>query len=167
MSGGVKSGLIFGLASIIVVGGLTVIPTLGQICCGPLTAVLLGGAAGYLGVRWSAPPAGVGQGVIAGGISGIGALIGTVIGFILYVALVRAIPETRQLLEETLRQQGNTGLTPEDIDMLLNIVGPVGGICFGVLWLLFALGAGALGGWLAARQRRGQEPPPIVMPPAG
>ncbi|HWQ15665.1 MAG TPA: hypothetical protein VNL77_22885 [Roseiflexaceae bacterium] len=165
MSGGVKSGLIFGLASIIVVGGLTVIPTLGQVCCGPLAAVLLGGAAGYLGVRWSAPPAGVGQGVIAGGISGVGALIGTVIGFILYVALVRAIPETRELLEETLRQQSGAELTAEDIDMLLSIVGPVGGLCFGALWLLFALGAGALGGWVAARGRHSQEPP-LTMPPA-
>ncbi|MFO7169178.1 MAG: hypothetical protein DIU80_014235 [Chloroflexota bacterium] len=167
MSGGVKSGLIFGLASIIVVGGLTIIPTLGQLCCGPLAALLLGGVAGYLGVRWSGPSAGVGQGAIAGGISGIGALIGTIIGFILYIALVRAIPETRQILEDTLRQQsGAERLTAEDIDLLMSIAGPLGGFCFGILWLLFALGTGVLGAWIATRQRGGEQPqPPITMPP--
>lgn len=166
MSGSVRSGLIFGLASIIVVGGLSAIPTLGQICCGPLSAILLGGVAGYLGVRWSGPTAGVGQGAIAGGITGVGVLIGTVIGFVLYFALVRALPETRQMLEEALRQQGSGGsLAPEDLDMLLNLGAPIAGFCFGLIWVVFTLGAGTLGGWLGVRQRG--SPPPLAMPPAG
>lgn len=166
MSGSVKSGLLFALISLVVVGGLTVIPTLGQLCCGPLGSLLLGGLAGYFGVRWSGPSAGVGQGVAAGGLAGIGVVLGTVIGFVLYFALIRALPETRALLEETLREQpGVEQLTGEDLDLLLGIAAPAAGFCFGLLGLLFTLGAGALGGWLAVRQRRGEQPPPLTMPP--
>ncbi|MEN9937105.1 MAG: hypothetical protein RLZZ387_3684 [Chloroflexota bacterium] len=169
MSGGVKSGLLFGLVSFIVIGGLTIIPTLGQLCCGPLGALLLGGAAGYVGVRWSGELAGMGQGVLAGALAGVGVLAGTVLGFVLYIALVRSWPEARQMLDEAVRQQqGAEALTPQDVDTLLNIVAPVLGFCFGLLWLLFSLGAGALGGWLAVQQRRGEQPPaqpPIAMPP--
>jgi hypothetical protein len=166
MSGGVKSGLIFGLVGLIVVGGLTVIPTLGALCCGPLGALLLGGGAGFMGVRWGGPAAGIGQGVLGGSLSGLGVLIGTIIGISIYFAIVLAIPEMQALLDEQLQQPGMEGLTEADRQNLLGVLGPIAGLCFGVLNLILAVGAGALGGWLGVRQRKGQEPQPPMAPPA-
>jgi len=75
MSGAVKSGLIFALIGLIGVIAFTILPVLlglivGVFLCGPAVAVLNGGGAGYFGVRWSRGNAGVGQGVLAGAITG-------------------------------------------------------------------------------------------------
>jgi hypothetical protein len=93
-----------------------------------------------------------------------------VIGVIIYFALVLQIPEMRQLLEEQLRQSDTSGLTTEDLEALIGIMGPVAGICFGVLNIFLTFAASALGGWIAVRQRQGQQPPmappPLAVPPA-
>jgi hypothetical protein len=172
MSGGIKSGLIFALAALVVVAGISFIPTVGVLCCGPLGALLLGGLAGYVGVRWSGPAAGMGQGVLAGGLAGVGALLGSLLFFVIALAIVRATPELndmlRQQMEEAMRQQGGAGLTEEELGLFLSLGSGLAGVCLGLLNLVFALGAGALGGWLAVRQARGSQPPappPIAMPP--
>jgi hypothetical protein len=170
MSGGLKSGLIFALVALVFVAAISFIPTVGVLCCGPLGALLLGGGAGYLGVRWGGPTAGVGQGLLAGGVTGGGALLGTVLFFVIAMGLVRTIPELndelQRQMDEAMRQQGATGLTEEDMAMMLSLGFGVAGLCVGMLNMLFALGAGALGGWITVRQRQGQAQPPISMPPA-
>ncbi len=162
MSGGLKSGLIFAIVSIVAVVGFSFIPAIGVFCCGPVASMALGAIAGYIGVRWSGPTAGVGSGTLAGGISGIGALIGSVISWI--VAFL--IQNDPALFEEVLRQieeqQPSSGLTSDDIRNLIGIVGPIMGFCAGLIHLLFAALLGAFGGWLAVRQR----PQPPMTPPA-
>jgi hypothetical protein len=169
MAGGLKAGLLFGAIALVVVAGLTIIPTAGILCCGPLGTLLLGGLAGYFGVRWSETPRIV-QGVLGGGLSGFGALIGTIIGVVLLFAIARTIPELnaelQRQIEETMQQQGTGSLTQEEMDLFLGLAPAIAGTCLGVLNLLFALGAGALGGWLGARQLRGAPQPPLTMPPA-
>jgi uncharacterized membrane protein len=49
MSGGLKSGLIFALVSIIAVVGFYFIPAIGFFCCGPIATMALGAIAGYIG----------------------------------------------------------------------------------------------------------------------
>src|SRR5262249_51858430 len=76
MSGTLKSGLIFAVAGIVGVLALSFVPFVGAVCCGPLAAGIIGTAAGYYGVRWSGEGAGIGQGLLAAAIAGVGALIG-------------------------------------------------------------------------------------------
>jgi hypothetical protein len=170
MSGAVKSGLIFALVGIAAVVGFSFIPYVGALLCGPLAAALVGVGAGYYGVRWSPPTAGVGTGVLAGAIAGVGALIGSVIFWLVVFAIARSMPQFQQTIEEALRQQPNAQINPSDMNALLNLVGPVLGICFGIFNLLLALGLGALGGWLAVRNRPRTEamstmPTPPMGPP--
>jgi hypothetical protein len=160
MSGAVKSGLIFALVGIAAVAGLSFIPYVGALLCGPLAAALVGVGAGYYGVRWSPPTAGVGTGVLAGTIAGVGALLGSVLFWLVILAIARSMPEFDQMLDEALRQQPNTQLDPSTVDMVFNLLGPILGICFGIFNLVLALALGALGGWLAVRNR----PQPGVMP---
>jgi hypothetical protein len=168
MAGGLKAGLLFGAIGLVVVAGLTMIPTAGILCCGPLGTLLLGGLAGYFGVRWSETGR-MTYGLLGGGLTGIGALVGTIIGVVLLFAIARSIPELnaelQRQIEETMQQQGTGSLTQEELDLFLGLAPAVAGTCLGVLNLLFALGAGALGGWLGARQLRPQQPP-LMMPPA-
>ena len=48
---------------------------------------------------------------------------------------------------------------PAALDTIISIVGPGVGFCFGILNLLIALAFGALGGWLAVRNRPQPLPP--------
>lgn len=172
MSGAVKSGLLFALLGIFVVAGFSFIPVVGPLLCGPAGAALLGGVAGYLGVRWTVGNAGVGTGVLAGTIAGVGALIGSIAFWLIAFAMVRSMPEFEQAIEETLRQQ-NSGADPAEVrailDNILPIVGPFIGFCFGLIQLVISLAFGALGGWLSARNRATQgppvAPPPMAPPP--
>jgi hypothetical protein len=163
MSGGLKSGLIFAILSIVAVAGFSFIPAVGAFCCGPVASMALGAIAGYIGVRWSGPTAGVGSGTLAGGIAGIGALIGSVIFWIAAFFIIQNDPA---LFEEVLRQieeqQPSSGLTSDDIRNLITFMGPLIGFCAGLIHLLFAVALGAFGGWLAVRQR----PQPPMTPPA-
>lgn len=163
MSGGLKSGLLFAIISIVAVVGFSFIPAVGVFCCGPVASMALGAIAGYIGVRWSGPTAGVGSGTLAGGISGVGALIGSVIFWIVAFLIVQNDPALfEQVLRQIEEQQPASGLTSDDIRSLINIMGPLIGFCAGLIHLLFAVALGALGGWLAVRQR----PQPPMTPPA-
>ena len=177
MSGAVKSGLIFALVGILGVIVSTILPAmlnpiLGVCLCGPLAIVLNGTAAGYVGVRWSAGSAGVGQGVLAGTIAGVGTLIGTVALFVMLLLFVRSIAQTdpelyEQVLRDAMRQQPDVNLDPAAIDQMMSWMLPGVGFCLGVLNLLISLGFGALGGWLAARNRPQPGAAPAVATPLG
>jgi hypothetical protein len=167
MSGGVKSGLLFGVIAIPLTMVMSIIPYVGIFCCGPITALGLGTGAGYLALRWGAPDAKIGQGVLSGTLTGLGSLIGSVLFFVLAIALLTQMPEFSQVFEEALRQQNaGTDLTAADLQAMMAIAVPLVGGCFGLIGLLFALGGGALGAWLNLRQRAGQVPPATPMPPA-
>jgi hypothetical protein len=117
-------------------------------------------------VRWSPPTAGVGTGVLAGTISGVGALIGSVIFWLIIFAIARSMPQFQQAIEAQLPP--DTQISPSDLNAVLNLAGPVLGICFGILNLLLALGLGALGGWLAVRNRTQlAAAPSMPTPPLG
>ncbi|HMP40054.1 MAG TPA: hypothetical protein PKA05_06710 [Roseiflexaceae bacterium] len=158
MPGGLKSGLLFAVIAIVVVFALSFIPTLGVLCCGPLGALALGVLAGYIGVRWGGDEAGIGQGVLAGGVAGAGALVGVLFFGVAALLLIRATPEMyNEMMRQILEQQPDAGLTAADMDVLFPIVLFAVVFCIGVIEVLFALCSGALGGWLAVRQR--QAPP--------
>jgi hypothetical protein len=166
MSGGLKAGLIFAAIAIPLTMVLSLVPYLGVFCCGPLAALSLGAGAGYLGVRWSGEEAKIGQGVLAGGIAGAGALIGSVLFFVLALAFVTNMPGFEQAISDALQQQDSaTQLTPDDMRSIMGIAGPVVGFCIGLFGLLFGLGGGALGGWLRIRQRNQTAPPMPPVPP--
>ena len=167
MSGAVKSGLIFALVGIAAVAGFSFIPYVGALLCGPLAAALVGVGAGYYGVRWSPPTAGVGTGVLAGAIAGVGALLGSVLFWLVVFAIARSMPEFDQMLDEALRQQPNAQLDPSTVDTIFNVLGPILGICFGIINLVLALALGALGGWLAVRNRPQPGAVPTIATPLG
>jgi len=168
LSGAVKSGLLFALIGIAAVVGFSFIPVAGPILCGPVAAALVGIGAGYLGVRWSAPGVGAGTGVLAGAIAGVGTLIGAVIFWIIAFSMIQSMPGFQEQLQDTVqRQQPNAQLDPSQLDALVQIAGPLLGICFGVFNLLLSLGLGGLGGWLAARGSARQMAPPTITPPMG
>jgi hypothetical protein len=165
MSGAVKSGLIFALVGLVCGIVFSFIPVGGPLWGVPI-ALIVGAVAGYYGVRWSAEDAGVGTGVLAGAIAGVGALISAVVAWIIAFSRAMALPGFQELMQERLRQQQDTQLTPEQFNAILGISGPIFGVCCGVVELVFALGFGALGGWLATRNRarRGSMPPPLDPP---
>lgn len=164
MSGGLKSGLLFALISLVAVVGVSFVPVIGAFCCGPVATMALAGIAGYLGVRWSGPTAGVGSGVLAGSVAGVGALVGSIIFWIAALLIVQSDPALlEQIIQQVEEQQPSSGLTRDDIRNLINVMGPLLGFCAGLIHLLFAIIFGALGGWLVTRQRPRS---PIAPPPA-
>jgi hypothetical protein len=145
---------------------LSIIPYVGVFCCGPITALLLGTGAGYLGVRWGEPKARIGQGVLSGALTGLGALIGSVVFFILALIFISTLPQFNEIIRQALEQQNaDTQLTVEDFQSIMNVAMPFVGGCVGLIGLLFALGGGALGGWLRLRQNSQETPPLAPMPP--
>jgi len=159
MSGALKAGLIFGAIGLIVVLAVAFIPVVGPLICGPLMAVIIGAVAGYYGVRWSMGTPGISRGVLAGTLSGVGMLLGAVIAYTILVGMMRNNPTFQEQLQEALRRQPNAQIDPAALSTIVGIVGPVVGFCFGVLNLLIALAFGALGGWLAVRNRPQPLPP--------
>jgi hypothetical protein len=177
MSGAVKSGLIFALVGILSLVVSTIVPAilhpaLGLCLCGPLVVILNGTGAGYLGVRWSKEDAGVGQGVLAGAIAGIGVLLGTVALFVALLLFIRNIAQSdpelyEQVLREAMRQQPDVNLDPAALNQMMNWMLPGVGFCLGLLNLSLSLGLGALGGWLAVRYRPGPGATPMIQTPLG
>jgi hypothetical protein len=166
MSGAVRSGLIFALVGVVVEIAVSSIPGAGPLLCGPSAAAIVGAVAGYFAIRWSTGAAGVGQGVLAGTIAGVGVLIGAVIFFTIRILTLRSDPEAVPFLQRYLQQQQGTQLTPEQLSSLLVVIGPVLGFCIGLIELLFALAFGALGGWVGVRGRaRSTASPPMGPPP--
>jgi hypothetical protein len=159
MSGAVRSGVIFAAVGLIAVLATAFLPRPGPVACGPLLAVIVGAIAGFYGVRWSVAEARVSRGVLAGTLAGLGMLIGALIGYILLFNSISSDPQFQEQLGAFLQQQPDAQIDPEAIGAAVGIAGVVAGMCFGVLNLLLALGFGALGGWLAARNRPQAAPP--------
>jgi hypothetical protein len=153
MSGAMRSGLIFGAVGLLAVLATAFTPPPGPVVCGPLLAVPIGGLAGFFGVRWSVEHARVGRGVLAGTLAGLGMLIGAVIGYIVLFSNMSSDPSFQEQLGAFLQQQPDTQVDPGALSAMVGIAGAVAGMCFGVLNLLLALAFGALGGWLALRNR--------------
>jgi hypothetical protein len=158
MSGAMRAGLIFGLVGLIAVLATAFVPRPGPIVCGPLLAVIVGGLAGFYGVRWSLEDARVSRAVLAGSLAGLGMLIGAVIGYIVLFNSIRSDPAFQQQLGAFLQQQPDAKIDPGSIGAAVGLAGAVAGLCFGVLNLLLALAFGALGGWLALRNRPAAPP---------
>ncbi|MEM8530109.1 MAG: hypothetical protein AAGF95_04655 [Chloroflexota bacterium] len=174
MPGSLKSGLLFGIIGLVLVIAVSFIPGVGALLCAPLFAGLIGLGAGYFGVKWGKPEAGVGTGTVAGLLSGIGLLIGAIIFFVLAITLVQSDPQFQIAFEEAmadaLATQPDTEIDPAQLPALLSIGSVIAGFCVGLIYLLFALGFGALGGWLAVRNRpqvsEYNQQPPMSPPPS-
>jgi hypothetical protein len=159
MSGAIRAGLIFAAVGLIAVLATAFLPRPGSIVCGPLVAVLVGGLAGFFGVRWSVERARVGRGVLAGTLAGLGMLVGAVIGYVILFNRLSSDPTFQQRLGEFLQRQPNANIDPAALGAAIGVAGAIAGMCFGVLNLLLALAFAALGGWLALRNRPAQNEP--------
>lgn len=161
MSGAVKSGLIFGVVGII---ATTIMNFLFGLCS-PVVAAIIGGVAGYFGVRWSVPPEGIGKGVLAGTIAGVLMLISSLVFFIIAFNVIRNNPEFARVIDQALQQQqAGAELSPDQVAAALNIAAPIAGFCLGLINLVFSLALGAAGGAIAARNR---PVAPTYQPPMG
>ena len=177
MPGSLKSGLLFGgigIIAIIAASALgSFVPIVGLLC-GPLVASLVGLGAGYFGVKWGKPEAGVGTGTVAGLFSGIGLTIGSLIFYMGAIAFVQTMPEFQIIFEEIMAEamagQPGAEIDPAQLPMLLTLGALIAGFCVGLIYLLFALGFGALGGWLVVRNRpqvsEYNQQPPMSPPPS-
>jgi hypothetical protein len=134
-----KSGLIVAGVMLFLAIGVSLLSP----CCVPCLAILAGAAAGYLAAVFDKPiaPGDSAQtGAAAGGIGGIGALIGHVIG-----GAINAVMVGPEMMEDILYQLG----LPASSDPTTYYAGAIGGTCcFGVLEVALMAGLGALGGWL-------------------
>ncbi|GAB4111588.1 MAG: hypothetical protein Fur005_07550 [Roseiflexaceae bacterium] len=171
MSGTLKAGLLFGLLAI-PLSVVSMLPTMlvpfAALCCGPLVALALGAGAGYMSIRWGNSEAGIGQGILASSLTGLGVLIGSTLFFVALIAIVSSMPEfeagMREAMQQSLEAQGgDSGLTPETLEMVIGLSGLIAGACIGLFGLFFAIGGGALGAWLGVRNR--PTPPPFATPP--
>jgi hypothetical protein len=159
MSGGVKAGGIFFVVALVLTFGAFFVP-LGCVLCAPIIALGVGAAAGYLALVW-APGGKLGQGILGGSLAGIGALVGFGAAFLISWQAIVSDPATlRSIAEQAIEQQPGSGLTADDLVALMPGIGIGIALCGGLLYLLFALGGGALGGWLRLRNR--QQPPVAV-----
>jgi hypothetical protein len=159
MSGAMRAGLLLALIGLIAVLAAAFFPRPGPVVCGPLLAVVVGALAGFYGVRWSAQDARVSRGVLAGALAGTGMLIGALIGYIVLFSSLSADPLFQEQLDAFLQRQPNMQVDPGAIGAAVWVAGAIAGLCFGVLNLLLALAFGALGGWLALRNRPQPAPP--------
>jgi len=121
MSGAMRSGLIFGAIGLIAVLATAFVPRPGPIVCGPLLAVLVGGLAGFFGVRWSVENARVSRGVLAALLAGLGMLVGAVIGYIVLFNSISSEPSFQQQLSAFLQQQPDAKIDPEALGALVGI----------------------------------------------
>jgi hypothetical protein len=167
MSGPMRSGLIFGLTALVLVLAVSWIPAIGVLLVAPLVVLGLATAAGYLAVRWGAPAARIGGATMAGALTGVGALVGSMLFFIIAISLVRWITPNfeQEIIEEFRAEQPDITITPEQVGAILTVAMPLAGFCVGLVELLLALGFGALGGWLALRNQAPAPPPPPMAPP--
>jgi hypothetical protein len=153
MSGAVRAGLIWAAIGLVAVLATAFLPRPIPIVCGPGLAVLVGVLAGFFGVRWGGEQVRVGRGVLAGTLAGVGMLIAAVIGYIILFNRISSDPQFQAQLGAFLQQQPNANVDPQALGPMIGLAGAVAGLCFGVLDLLLALAFGALGGWLALRNR--------------
>ena len=140
-----KSGLIMFLPALAgtLIGGIIIC------CCGPLWAVAVGVAAGYLaGVFVKPADAGTaaGRGAGAGAIAGVGALIGQIIAALVNNTLIRQDPEAAM---EVYKMLGIENVSPDVLGSATGMIGTlIGGGCWGMLDLILIAAFGALGGFL-------------------
>ncbi|HEU5013215.1 MAG TPA: hypothetical protein VFT66_11825 [Roseiflexaceae bacterium] len=161
MSGAVKSGLIFGVVGILATSIMNFLFGL----CSPVVAAIIGGVAGYFGVRWSVPPEGIGKGVLAGTIAGALMLISSLAFVLIFFNIIRNDPQFSELINQAIaQQQGGTELSPDQVTTALNIAAPIAGFCLGLINLLASLAFGAVGGAIAGRNR---PVAPTYQPPMG
>jgi hypothetical protein len=161
MSGATRSGLIFAAVGLIGVLATAFIPRPGPVACGPLLAVIVGGVAGFYGVRWTSQGARISRGVLAGALAGLGMLVGAVIGFVVLFNILSADPLFQERLSVFLEQRPDVRIDQGALGAAIGLAGAVAGLCLGVLNLLVALAFGALGGWLALRGRSMPPAPPL------
>ena len=161
MSGAVKSGLLFGVVGIVATSIMNFVFAL----CSPVVAAIIGGVAGYFGVRWSLPPEGIGKGVLAGTIAGALMLVSSLVFFVISFNIIRNNPQFTQMINQAIQQQqGGAELSPDQVAAMLNIAAPIAGFCLGLINLIFSLALGAAGGAIAVRNR---SVAPTYQPPMG
>lgn len=168
MSATVRSGLIFGLVGLVAVIIVSFVPLIGALLCGPGTALIVGGLAGYFALRWSATPAGVGQGALAAAIAGVGILIGTVLFIIVSFSLIQNDPSFQNILDQAIQQQldrqPDVSVSAEDMAAMVRTFVPITGFCFGIINLVIALVGGLLGALIGRRTPAAPPAPPAVPP---
>jgi hypothetical protein len=148
MSGAVRAGILFGIASVLAfVGAIFLVGILSVfafvIAFGSVIA--LGWGAGYTAAKSATTPgSGVGRGASAGAISGTINLILLTIALVVLFNLLLSIPGFREQLNQAIQQNPEAaGLDPETA---LGIGGVFLGGCLGFINLVLMVIAGLIGG---------------------
>jgi hypothetical protein len=142
MNSRVRFGLIFG-----VIGGILnicVATTVGV--CGPFTAIVVGGAAGFFAVRDQIMPAkgdGAKSGAVAGAIAGIGVLIGQMIASVASLTILQNSDFQTILGGSPVLTDGATQLVYYGSGLLF-------GLCLGAVGIAIAAGTGAAAGYFSS-----------------
>jgi hypothetical protein len=152
-----RVGLTMAALAFVTVALSMLIPGLGAICVGPITAIAIGAGAGW----WASKTLGggtAGRGAGAGAIAGLGALFGAAVGLTVLLAIAGNNPEVQQgILEglEQAQQQNPDAQLPEGLNpaALLGAGGAIGGFCFGLFYLFLATIGGLIAGLIYGRNR--------------
>jgi hypothetical protein len=141
-----RVGLIMAALAFVTVALSMLIPGLGALCVGPLTALLIGSGAGW----WASKVLGsgnAGRGAGAGAIAGLGALFGAAVGLTVLASIVGTDPQFQQQLQDQFAQDPNVQL-PEGFNpaALVGVGGAIGGFCIGLFYLVLAVIGGLIAG---------------------
>lgn len=163
MNAGTKAGLVFILPQCIVVifatilGFIPVVMTNGSplgiigCCCAPIGSFILAGAAGYFTSNWHSGDNINHQGLMAGLISGVGALIGAVIFWVVCGLLIAHFTDDAMLRDALTQAQRMQPGTPLEFSTLKAVMGMAVffmagiGLIVGLLSLGFSLIGGLIG----------------------
>ena len=151
----VKSGLIVAAIILVLSIGVALLSPL----CVPCVAILAGALAGYLACVWDKPVElgkAAQRAAGAGAISGLGALLGHLIGAVLNV-LILGTDGYAEMFH-------SFGLDPSQINQTTVTLGALsGGCCFGLLEIVLMAGLGALGGviWWQLTGKQAAAPPEL------
>lgn len=153
MTGATRSGLLAGVISFLANLGIGVIFPI----CGPVCGIVWGTGAGILSVVWTEEPVAKESparlGALAGGIAGIGAIAGLMIGVLLQFGALGGQQVSADLTRELAREFGLPVASGEAL-IVQQWIGAIGAACcIGLVNVAVMAGAGALAAQLFASSR--------------
>lgn len=169
LGAGLKAGIVMGVVVAVIallVAGMNLLPaeflpfvSMLQ-CCGYVVILALWFVAGILGARFAKTTLTTGSAAGAGAVAGaITQVIGGVVDSLatLVVGFIR--PSVAAIPPETMRQLIDLGMSPQDVQALVQLVsGPLGAVftcvCCAGVGALLAAGLGALGGLVGKAMKK-------------
>lgn len=158
MSATTKSGLLFGVISFLANLGIGVLLAI----CAPLCGIVWGAGAGILSIVWSGPVDNGGapakSGAIAGGIAGIGAVLGLFIGMIFQFTVLGGQQTATQVSQQLYEQLGLPSMAGDVVPLWQWTGFFLSSCCISLFNVLIMAGAGAAAAHLYGSNRGKTQP---------